>query len=112
MGKLVTLFVALAVIPITGPPAQAHDWYSGIVNEDGLSCCGGSDCAELADQYVDEVPGGYIVDIPAGAWKIYQGPFSAFVPDSRAQAARQGGNYHLCIVGGQVRCFFFPAPSY
>ncbi len=110
--RLFTLFVCLFVIPVMVPPARAHDWYTGIVNEQNQSCCGGSDCAEVADQYVDEVPGGYVVNIPAGAWKIYQGAFTAFVPDSRAQAAKQGGNYHLCIVGEMVRCFFFPAPSY
>lgn len=89
-------------------PVSAHDWYSGLKNEANQYCCGGNDCAEIGDQYVTPVKGGYEVQVPDFFGKAVSG----FVPNIRAKPAKQGGNYHMCVVGGDIRCFFYPAPSY
>lgn len=85
-----------------------HDWYSGLQNEKGEYCCGGNDCAEIGDQYVTPMKDGYLVNVPDFMSQHVQG----FVPNARAKPAKQGGNYHMCIVSGEIRCFFYPAPSY
>lgn len=89
-------------------PVQAHDWYSGLKNELNQYCCGGNDCAEIADEFVTPVKGGYQVRVP----DFFGKPVAGFVPNQRAKPAKQGGNYHMCVVGDDIRCFFYPAPSY
>lgn len=92
---------------------QVHDWYLGLHNEDGQLCCGGVDCGPVRDDEVTPVPGGYEVHVrdfsPLG---ISKGRIDAFVSNMRAKPAKEGGEYHLCFWGGEVKCFFFPAPSY
>lgn len=102
------LRILMAILIFTPLFASAHDWYSGLQNEIGETCCGGSDCAAISDEDVTPVPGGYDVHVP----KFMGYPFRAFVPNSRAKPAKEGGEYHLCVVAGQARCFFFPAPTY
>ncbi len=101
----ITLALVVATLPTS---LWAHDWYSGLVNEAGQYCCGGNDCAEVADQYVTPMKNGYLVNVPDFFGKSVE----AFVPSARARPAKQGGNYHMCVVAGDVRCFFFPAPTY
>jgi hypothetical protein len=36
-----TLMIALTL----AAPASAHEWYTGQANQEGVSCCGGNDCA-------------------------------------------------------------------
>lgn len=85
--------------------AEAHDWYTGTENENGFTCCGGQDCAPLADGDVDEVQGGYFVKSK-----------SLFVPYSRTQASADK-QFHICIVpyrdaiDNAPRCFFAPMPG-
>ena len=104
MRIVLAALVALALVV----PALSHDWYSGLQNEAGQYCCGGNDCAEIGDQYVKPVKGGYEVKVP----DFFGKPVSGFVPNARAKPAKQGGNYHMCVVGGDIRCFFYPAPAY
>lgn len=94
-------------------PTDAHSWYSGLHNEAGEYCCGGSDCGPVSDADVTPVPGGYQVHtwfdpMASGKATWIQG----FVPNVRAAPAKEGGEYHLCVVGGSIRCFFVPAPAY
>ncbi len=111
-GAKTTAAIAGLFLALT-PPAFAHSWYTGLHNEDGQLCCGGSDCAAIGDNEVTPVPGGYQVHVrdfsPLG---VSKGPINAFVPNSRAKPAKEGGEYHLCYWGGEVKCFFFPSPSY
>ncbi len=109
--KLIALATAIAVtviylVMISG--AYAHDWYSGLQNEAGQYCCGSNDCAEIADQYVTPMKNGYQVHVP----DFFGLPVDGFVPNARAKPAKQGGNYHMCVVGGVILCFFYPAPSF
>lgn len=107
MRLLVTISLLLLVTP-----AAAHSWYTGIHNPVTQNiCCGGDDCAPLDDREVTPVPGGYEVH----ASILHNGAalhVDEFVPNAQAQPAREGGQYHMCYWGGQIRCFFFPAPSY
>jgi hypothetical protein len=42
--------VALTVILNAGP-VSAHDWYTGLHNPQGLSCCGENDCHRVGHRY-------------------------------------------------------------
>ena len=103
-----TWFVIFSYLLDPVVPVPAHDWYSGLQNEAGEYCCGGNDCAAVPDQDVTPVPGGYQVHVPF----FKSGPVAGFVPNSRAKPAKEGGQYHLCYWGGEIKCFFYPAPSY
>lgn len=87
-----------------------HSWYTGLQNEQGQICCGGTDCGPLADSEVTPVPGGYQVHTKDFAPKHIK--IDAFVPNARAKPAKEGGEYSLCYWGGEVKCFWFPAPSF
>jgi len=99
------LFVGMVM---TQPALLVHDWYSGLLNEKGESCCGGSDCAEISDEDVTPVPGGYQVHIPSFKGQALE----AYVPNARAKPAKEGGQYHMCYWDHEIKCFFFPAPTY
>lgn len=99
-----------ALLLLVSTPAGAHDWYTGLKNEAGQLCCGGLDCGPIPDEDVTPVPGGYQVRVKSFGWNKVN--IDAFVPNARAKPAKQGGEYALCYWGGQIRCFFFPAPSY
>jgi hypothetical protein len=92
--------------------ARAHGWYTGKHDPDTtISCCGGTDCKEVADAEVDEVPGGYRY-IPTGE----------FIPMSRVQQS-EDWRFHRCeflasftyrgeqMEKGKTRCFFAPPGS-
>lgn len=101
--------VALWMMVLLGP-GHAHSWYTGMQDPiSGLSCCGGNDCAEIGDDEVTPVPNGYQVHVRQF---MNVGPIEGFVPNEQARPAKEGGSYHLCVVQGAIRCFFFPAPSY
>src|SRR5262245_7610584 len=76
--------------------AYAHEWYSGERNPvTDVDCCGGKDCAPIAASRVQHNSWGYIID---GRWFIQQEETSP----SKDQ------DYHICISGGELRCFFYP----
>jgi len=97
----------VALVLLTGP-ALAHSWYTDLRNEKAEPCCNGVDCFEIPDSDVTAVPGGYQVH----TYGMSGEAISGFVPNARAQPAKEGGNYHLCYWGNQIRCFFYPAPSF
>lgn len=102
---MIKAFLALHLTTVVLP---VHDWYSGLKNEKDEPCCGGNDCRAVSDEDVTPVPGGYDVHVP-----MFMGaPVRGFVPNIRAKPAKEGAEYHMCIVGGVIRCFFYPAPSY
>ena len=57
--------VALSVAGIS-LPTVAHDWYTGLINERGLPCCGGDDCGMVPYARVRPTSTGYDVDIRPG----------------------------------------------
>ncbi len=107
--------IVLAVFVLAWPAvAEAHSWYDGLKNENEQICCGGSDCGPVDDRDVTPVPGGYRVHIQQfDPMASGSGPaIYTVVPNARAKPAKEGGQYHLCYWGGEVKCFFYPAPSY
>lgn len=103
-----SVLFAITFLILTEPRAHAHDWYTGLRNEKNQGCCGGLDCGPIAESAVTPVPGGYQVDTDD-----FKGiPIHTFIPNARAKPAKEGGDYHLCYWGGEVKCFFFPAPSF
>lgn len=45
-------------------PASAHDWFKGMTNPNGGSCCDeAGDCKSLPPGSVDEVKGGFVVTL-------------------------------------------------
>jgi len=95
--------LAVLVLLVTTPNAGAHSWYTGLHNEKGEACCGGTDCgADLDVKDVEERPGGF-----------YIRSLNTFVTSDRAKPAMEDdGYYHVCFWGGQVRCFFYPNRGY
>lgn len=107
VGTFVFLLVVLS-------PARAHDWYTGYQNAKKESCCGGSDCAQLPDDAVRIVKGGYEVtylpeDFP-NAIEIQQ--FPIVVLNAEAQPGEDPVHFHMCIWGSAMKCFFVPAPGF
>jgi hypothetical protein len=46
--------VALAIACFAATPAHAHDWFTGLKNNDGGSCCDGEDCRKNVRAWPDE----------------------------------------------------------
>lgn len=95
--------LVLAVVSTLGGPAFGHSWYTGLQNEKGEGCCGEADChPDLDVKDVEARPGGYFVR-----------SLGTFVPAVRAKpAVEDDGYYHICVVSGEVRCFFYPNRGY
>ena len=96
--------IALAVtaaLAVSSSGAAGHDWYTGLQNQKGESCCGGEDCAPLSDDDVTESKGGYTIK----SLKIT-------VPYSQAQSSRDS-HFHACLWGTprELKCFFAPVPA-
>lgn len=99
-GRFVMLRAVLVALTLVASAHQSfgHDWYTGLHNEKGETCCGGQDCAPLADNDVAVVPGGYLIK-----------HLMVTVPTARARPSESmDGHYHSCVWGGEVKCFFFP----
>ncbi len=127
MGVLIVAGVALALIVLSivmaivlSMPVAAHDWYTGLKNELGYSCCGGQDCGPLPDSAVRETPAGYQVDyegaLPLGTDRMVK--LHQLVSRVRARPSpMDDGHYHACAVGTlqfgfDARCFFYPNRGY
>jgi hypothetical protein len=104
--------IALAGVLVFVARADAHSWYGSTKDPaTGLGCCGGEDCAEIADADVKAAAGGYVC-LPTGE----------FIPMARVQQSPDWF-FHRCeylstfdngletFTEGQTRCFFAPAGS-
>lgn len=111
---LLVVFVVAVVVLGLSQIVHAHEWYTGQHNEKGWACCGGKDCAPLADGDVTPMKGGYYIHSR-----------QIFVPNSRAQASPvDDGKFHACFYGSNgnpiwdnepsdlPKCFFFPDRGY
>jgi hypothetical protein len=60
------VFLLWAATQIVGQ-AQSHDWYTGLTDRYGISCCGGNDCAPYEYR---RSPGGLVIEalMPDGSW--------------------------------------------
>ena len=104
----------LALVLLAGP-AAAHEWYVGLINSEGQSCCGGADCrpVEVGQSRIagDRIE---IFDIASKQWLP--------VPDKAIltrQMAADGsihydirspdGRMHACSWGGEIKCLLLPA---
>lgn len=96
------LFIMLVLV-LVAVAAHAHSWYSGLHNEKGELCCGGSDCVADHDPAdIEERPDGYFIR-----------SLQVFIPNQRAKPAQvDDGYYHLCYWGHEVKCFFYPPRGY
>lgn len=83
-------------------PASAHDWYSGLRNELGESCCGGSDCGPVPKTTVRIARTGYVVKVRMGGVET-----EMLVPFARVRNSIDE-DFHACIWGGEIKCFFAP----
>lgn len=82
----------LLVAALAVPQAQAHEWFTGKRNSQGLPCCSPQrDCRPVEARVV---AGGYLVD-------------GVLIPESEAQPS-EDDRFHICIWGGKRRCFFAP----
>jgi len=103
-GRLTRLAFAAALAAGTaaGSSALAHDWYDERTTAEGERCCGGEECAPLADGDVVEVTGGYLIR-----------SLGVTVPFADVQPSPDG-RFHACvwwIPEQTVMCFFGPPPG-
>lgn len=84
-------------------PAWAHDWYTGLRNASGESCCGGSDCHPVATSEARQEADGTLSVLWDGKWYVV--PDEAILVD----AYSPDGRLHLCFWGGKVKCLILPA---
>ena len=100
--------LAVALVGLS-TPVSSHDWYTGLKNEVGQVCCGGKDCAPLAEGDVIERPDGFLIRSR-----------QVLVPFSRAHPSlEEDGLYHACFwdeqgkpYDPQPKCFFYPGKGY
>ena len=95
-------FLAAFLLPA---PSLAHgesSWIGelGLTNANGESCCGETDCHVVSVERVRILPGGYQVPHPSSSGRI-------FVPTSETLPSRDG-RFHICVWGGERKCFFAP----
>jgi hypothetical protein len=110
---MMRIALALVILIVLNAPAFSHSWYDGLHNEKGYTCCGGNDCAPLADGDVVERSDGYWINSKA-----------VLVPLNRAKPAlEEDGHYHACFWGdpskdtppepaNMPKCFFYPNRGY
>jgi hypothetical protein len=90
------------VATLAATAALPHDWYDERTTADGEPCCGGEECAPLADGDVVEVAGGYLIR-----------SLGVTVPFADVQPSPDG-HFHACvwwIPERTVMCFFGPPPG-
>lgn len=101
-GRLSQLALPTMILAHTIAPALAHDWYDERTTADGEPCCGGKECAPLADGDVVEGDGGYLIR-----------SLGITVPFAQVQPSPDG-RFHACvwwIPKQTVTCFFGPLPG-
>jgi hypothetical protein len=121
IAGLLLLILPLYLLLGHARAAEAHDWFTGITSPNGQSCCGGSDCKEIPQEWVDRgditpnKDGGYHVRLTlAEVQAIHPGgatlqALDLDLPSSRVQPSQgRGSGYAICIVGGNIQCFFAP----
>lgn len=101
---MVRAFLATILLCAFVCEARAHgaaEWIErgGYRNAIGELCCGERDCAELADDDVAIVPGGFLVK-----------SLKEIVPIEQALPSPDG-HYWRCQWGGERKCFFYPPPN-
>ena len=89
------------IIMLLPPAAEAHEWYQ--TKRDPVfknPCCGDHDCSELPAEFIQAVPGGWLIVMTAEQSRLINPTSSsginAFVPFDRIQAS-EDDKPHLCI---------------
>lgn len=96
---LAAVVLALLVLLIAPRSVHSHEWYDNYKDSNKVPCCGGKDCKELPSEVVRVVSGGYLVVIP--------GIYEELIPYHEALPS-EDNHYHICIRGGERKCFFAP----
>lgn len=110
---------AAAISVCSCPFSFAHDVFTGTKDSLGQICCGGSYCKEIPFAWIENgsirpIPNGYHVHLTLEqARAINPGPYTTALDvdltGSQVQPGiSKGSGYAMCIVGGQIRCFFAP----
>lgn len=92
--------------------AAGHEWYTGQRNKQNEDCCGKSDCEEVPDSAVTEVPGGWrvVAALKRAGYEIdHVFAYSEKLPSPDK-------HWHVCAHRGTFNsvaftCFFGPTPS-
>lgn len=100
--------ILLGVLAAGG--AAAHQAPSGWLYDP--ECCSHHDCAQVADEAVREVQGGYAVRVEPGTHIMVPAgrpAVTSFVPHGDTRIRPSGDQHrHVCIVGGRVICLYMP----
>lgn len=107
----ICLAVGISALTFWTAPLEAHSWYD-------VRCCSGVDCQRVAGDHITATPDGYLIELPPGAHKMapsgaamlipYGGREPGFLDGGTEILPSQDGDFHLCIVWGQARCFYVP----
>jgi hypothetical protein len=89
---LIMLLVAAA-----SPPADAHDWYTGLHSPSGIDCCGRQECRPVPYR-LNEETGQEEIEANEAWWPVeYDKVLPFFSPD---------GSAHACWIGPWGKPFF------
>lgn len=98
----------LLIIAAWREPSRAHEAMNGWAYP--ISCCSGTDCAEVAAEAVQETPAGYVVTVAPGSHPMWRAdspaPLVVRIPYAGAKPSPDG-RWHICLNGaGDLLCFF------
>lgn len=116
-ADVISAAVVLTLMVVLATPAAAHDWYSDLISERGVSCCHDEDCRPVPSEYRGGQLYGYIEEldswlpVPAQstAFRLHE-PYDYDGPKSPVYST--DGQTHACITGlsnrPRVRCWIPP----
>jgi hypothetical protein len=118
--RLIPALLTVSALAIPIHTAQSHDWYTGLMTEDGRMCCNDRDCTPVNHRYTNNV---LEVEIE-GAWMTVRpnDVLQTSSPDNRAHACyyhstrmnldlRSPQFGHHEKAGNVIRCVILPGSS-
>lgn len=107
ISKRILAAASAAALLLLGVPAVAHEAPSGW--QYPIECCSSSDCSQVEDENIEEVPGGFQLNLPPGSHPMVKNrTVTLFVPHDDYRIRKSGDwRKHACVgPTGRVYCLF------